>query len=196
MLLSRITRCFVYWIEGFFQLWSDFDWDFCFQKFIKWVKLFSHSGNIVFVIIYEAQITLQSFFGFGESHFVSKDLNFTRLWCYSLGWNGSPKKFNLPDSKVALFNCHFQSCIENALEDCPNVPVRSVALLAAISKSSTCWAHWSTLTTGSKYSRMKLETADIDLLRPCASLLLAKVLLAKLNASISIERWSAICKQW
>ena len=49
--------------------------------------------------------------------------------------------------------------------------VGSVALLAAIPISSTYCACWSALTTGSKYSRMKLEKADADLLRPCSSLL-------------------------
>ena len=40
----------------------------------------------------------------------------------------SAQEFNLPDSKVALFDRQFQSCIANALEDCPKVPgkVRSV----------------------------------------------------------------------
>ena len=48
--------------------------------------------------------------------------------------------------------------------------VKSVALLAALPKSSTYWAHWSALTAGSKYSRIKLERADADLSRSCASL--------------------------
>ena len=61
--------------------------------------------------------------------------------------------------------------------------------------SSTHRAHWYVLLTGSKESRIRLEKADSDLLRPFASLRSAKVLLAKLNASISTDRWSAICKQ-
>ena len=82
------------------------------------------------------------------------------------------------------------------LKSAPLFRVRSVALLTAIRISSTYWGHWSASTTGSKYSRMKLEKADTDLLRPCSSLSYARVLLAKLKASISTERWSAICKQW
>ena len=63
------------------------------------------------------------------------------------------------------------------------------ASLAAMPMSSTYWAHWSALMTLSRYSRIKLEKADRALLSPCANLLYAKVLLAKLKASISIERW-------
>ena len=70
------------------------------------------------------------------------------------------------------------------------------ASLAAMPISSTNWAHWSALITLSKYSRMKLEKAYRALLRPCANLLYAEVLLAKLKASISMDRWSAICRQW
>ena len=47
----------------------------------------------------------------------------------------------------------------------------SKALLAAISMSPMFWEQWSALTTGCKYSRVKLEKADTDLLRLCASLL-------------------------
>ena len=45
----------------------------------------------------------------------------------------------------------------------------SVAVLAANEISSTYWATWLALTTGPKYSRMKLEKLDTDLLRPRAS---------------------------
>ena len=70
------------------------------------------------------------------------------------------------------------------------------ALLTAMPISSTNWAHWSALMTLSKYSRIKLEKADKALLSPCANLLYATVLLAKLKASMSIDLLSAICKQW
>ena len=43
---------------------------------------------------------------------------------------------------------------------------------------------------------MKLENADSARLRPCAKRLYANVRLAKLKANISIERWSAIGRQW
>ena len=66
---------------------------------------------------------------------------------------------------------------------------------AAGQLSSTYRAHWSALMTESKYSRKRLEKADSDLLRFCASLRYAKVLLAKLNASISTVFGSAIFKQ-
>ena len=49
--------------------------------------------------------------------------------------------------------------------------VRSAAVSAAIPISSRYRAHWSALTTGFKYSNMKLEKADTDLLKPCASVL-------------------------
>ena len=41
-------------------------------------------------------------------------------------------------------------------------------VLAAIPMSSTYWAHWSALMRVSKHSRMNLENADSDRLRPCA----------------------------
>ena len=68
--------------------------------------------------------------------------------------------------------------------------------LAAMPTSSTYCPHWSALLTGPKYSRIKLEKDDSDLLRPWASLRYANVLPAKLNASIFKALWSAICKQW
>ena len=43
---------------------------------------------------------------------------------------------------------------------------------------------------------MKLENADSDRLRPCAKRLYANVRLAKLKDNISIDRWSAIGRQW
>ena len=50
------------------------------------------------------------------------------LWLYSLGLNGSAHEMNLPDTKVAFSDRQFQSCIANALEDCPSVQgkVRSI----------------------------------------------------------------------
>ena len=50
--------------------------------------------------------------------------------------------------------------------------------------------------TGPKYPRMKIENADRYPMKPCASLRYAEVVLAKSNASITTDRWSAICKQW
>ena len=43
---------------------------------------------------------------------------------------------------------------------------------------------------------MKHENADSARLRPCAKRLYTNVRLAKLNASITMECRSAICKQW
>ena len=73
--------------------------------------------------------------------------------------------------------------------------ISCVTELAAIPVSSTYCAHWSALITLSKYSLMKLENADKALLSPCASRLYGNFLLAKLNASISKDLWSAICNQ-
>ena len=42
---------------------------------------------------------------------------------------------------------------------------------------------------------MKLENADRERLSPCANLRYANVLLAKMNARSSIDRWSAIWRQ-
>ena len=79
------------------------------------------------------------------------------LTCLTPKWHFSIVNFN-PARRIHL-------------KTAPLFRVRSVELLAAIPMSSTFCAHWSSLTTGSKYSRMKLEKADTDLLRPCASLL-------------------------
>ena len=62
--------------------------------------------------------------------------------------------------------------------------ISCVTELAAIPMLSTYCAHWSALTTLSKYSLMKLENADKALLSPGARRLYANVLLAKLNARI------------
>ena len=100
-----------------------------------------------------------------------------KLWifwaCGEIPSNDSvlPKKFNLSDSKRTLFHCQFQSCLAEAIENGRMFWVLSVAFLAANPISSMYWAHWSTLTTGSKFSRRKLEKADRDLLRSSASLL-------------------------
>ena len=69
-------------------------------------------------------------------------------------------------------------------------------LLAARPMSSAFCAHCSACISLSRFSRMKLENADSDLLSPCASLLYANVLLAKLKARKSIDLWSAICRTW
>ena len=69
-------------------------------------------------------------------------------------------------------------------------------VLVAMPLSSTYCAHWSTLMTGSRYSRMKLDNSDMKRLSPCANLRYANVLLAKLNARSSIDCWSAIWRQW
>ena len=60
--------------------------------------------------------------------------------------------------------------------------------VAAMPILSTYCAYWSALITESKLSRIKLEKADRDLLRPSTSLRYAK-----LNASISTNFWSVIC---
>ena len=67
---------------------------------------------------------------------------------------------------------------------------------AVMPLSSTCGANWSALMTGSNSLSLKLEKADCDFLRFCASLRYAKVPLAKLKAIISTDLWSAISIQW
>ena len=56
---------------------------------------------------------------------------------------------------------------------------------AAIPVSSTYCAHLSALITGSNFSPIKVEKTDKSLLRLCASLQYAKILQAKVNASVS-----------
>ena len=67
-----------------------------------------------------------------------------------------------------------------------------VTVFAAIPMSSTYLAHLYALMSVSKYSRIKLENADSDRLRPCAKRRYAKVQLAKLKANIWIDWESAI----
>ena len=62
--------------------------------------------------------------------------------------------------------------------------VKSAALLAAIPMPSTYWAHWSVLTTGSKYSCMELEKTDTLLLRPCACFLVGKGYASKIECNL------------
>ena len=64
---------------------------------------------------------------------------------------------------------------------------------AAMPMSSTICANWSALITGSNYSCIEVENSHRDLLRLCSSLRCANVLLAKINASTSTDRGSAIC---
>ena len=109
--------------------------------------------------------------GFGESQFASEVLNFVRLWWYSLGWNGLPKSSTCLTPKWLFSIFNFNPAWWKHLKTARMFRVKFVAFLAAIPMSSTYWANWSALTAGSKYSRMKLEKADTDLLRPCSSLL-------------------------
>ena len=76
-----------------------------------------------------------------------------------------------------------------------NLLISCLAEFAEMLMPTTYCAHWSALMTESKCSRMKLEVDYSDLLGPCASVRYAKILLGKLNASISADRWSAIGKQ-
>ena len=99
-----------------------------------------------------------------------------------------------PTQKWHFSFMNFNPAWQMHLKTARILPVRSVSVVAAIPKLSTYCAGWSAVTTGSKYSLMKPEKADTDLLRPCASLSKAKVLRAKLNTSFSTDFWSAICK--
>ena len=72
-------------------------------------------------------------------------------------------------------------------------PIATTAVMAALLKSSTIWAHRSVLTTVTNYPRMKLENSDTGLLKFWRSLLFAKVPLQKLKACVStgskLEIW-------
>ena len=122
---------------------------------------------------------------------------FPSLRWNSYWWKSSAQEFNLSEFKKKHFSLvSFNPVWQTRLKIARLSRVSSVASLARIPMSFTHWAHWSVLTTWYRYSRMKLGKADTNLLRPCASLLWAKVLLAKLNASTRTDRWSAICNQW
>ena len=171
-LFTSITQCFVHWMKGwFFQFWCGFDSDFCIQKFVEWVELFSHPGYKISVITYEPQIALKSLLDLGKLNLLRK------FWIFWGCGNTPSAEMALPRNSTCLApKWHFSIVNFNPagrmhLRTARIFRVRSVSLMAAIPISSTYWAHWSALTTGSKYSRVKFEKADTDLLRPCASLL-------------------------
>ena len=122
--------------------------------------------------------------------------NFLSWWPKCFWWASPARKSTCRTPKKTRSSCPFQFRLAISLGDSPKLPRRIRRILAAISIPSTYWAHWSSLTTWSNYSRFKLENADTDLLRSPASLLQVCVLLAKLKASSSIDRWSIICKEW
>ena len=72
---------------------------------------------------------------------------------------------------MAPFDCQFQSCIANALEDCPNVPGKIRSVIGCDSNNINVLSTLVSFDNWVKYSRMKLEKADRDLLRAYASLL-------------------------
>ena len=59
-----------------------------------------------------------------------------------------------------------------------------VTEFAAITMSSTYWAHFSALISASKYSLIKLENRDGERLRPCANRRYVKIRVAKLKTNI------------
>ena len=65
--------------------------------------------------------------------------------------------------------------------------LRSLALSVAFFIASNYWSYWSALKNVSQYSRLSVEISETDLLRPCASLLEAKFLPTKFEASISTD---------
>ena len=64
-------------------------------------------------------------------------------------------------------------------------------LLAAMSMSSTFWAHWSAFITLSNNSRTKLENTDRALLRPLFYSSVGERFASKIEGKISIARCSA-----
>ena len=96
---------------------------------------------------------------------------------------------------MVFLNCQLQSCLANALEDCADVP-------GEVSSNITCDSNviyvLSTLVSFDDWVELfthETRKADTGLLGLCAGLLNAKVLLAKLNATLSTDSWSAICKR-
>ena len=121
------------------------------------VELFSYPGNKISVIIHEPHIALQSLLGFGETQFLKKYKKFWILWiCNDNLWDemGLPRKSTCLAPKWNFIIVSFNPAWRMHWKTARSFRLRSVSLLAAIPISSTYWAHWSTLTTGSKYSRM------------------------------------------
>ena len=112
------------------------------------------------------------------------------------GERGLIRDLSLSYSEGAHFYCQIDPILWMHSKNARKFRVRPVAFSVAIPISSTFWACWSTLKTGSKYQRKTPETANTDLLRPCSSLLKSKVLLRKLNASIYTDCWFIFYKQW
>ena len=168
----------------------------CFQEFVKIEQSFWQPRDVVAVIVGKPIYLCTCFFNFGNLTFAK---NFWILW----SWGAiSCGVMVLPRNSTSV-TPKWRFSIVSSAPDClmHSKAVRMLRIkyaneLATIPISSTCCAHWSALITLSKYFLIKLENADSARLNSCASLLYVNVLFAKLKASISIDLWSAICKQW
>ena len=60
LLLVHKHHLELYWPNQmfFFQFWRNIDWHFRFKQFVERIRFFSHSGNIVSVVVHEIQIPL------------------------------------------------------------------------------------------------------------------------------------------
>ena len=95
---------------------------------------------------------------------------------------------------MALFYCYFQSRLSNTLEDCPNVPVRIRSVFGCTSNTvhilSTLvnFDNWVQIVAHKTWECRHWYNQTLWKISK------AKVLTAKLKATISTDLWSAICK--
>ena len=104
--------------------------------------------------------------------------------------DGSSQKVSFRCSKVAFVHCQFQDCFLDAFKHFSEV---FPELFGIVCSYGDIFDILSALVSLDKFVQIftkKLEHADFTLQRPCASLLEANVLYAKLKASIFID----LCK--
>ena len=94
-----------------------------------------------------------------------------------------------------IVSFQFQSCLANALEGCRSVPCKVRSIVGCNPNVVHVLSLFVSFVNWVEYSGRKLEKAETDLLRPCASLSYAEILIKKLKGSISTDRCSANRKQ-
>ena len=107
-----------------------------------------------------------------------------------------PGKFTFCTSGWHLFLLSLRLAFRRQSETAREFLSNFWGIMAAMPISSMYCAHWSVVITGPRYLRMKLDKADRERLCLFANHRCANILLARLNARISMDWWSAIWRHW
>ena len=105
--------------------------------------------------------------------------------------SGAPNCYRCVPVHLCIGNFSPASLIHSKVESFLQVCDEVVGAVGCDADIATYRAHWSAFITRSKESLMKLKKADKALLSPCVN-----PLEAKLKARLSMDRWSAIWRQW